>query len=74
MTNWKLPQFSGNGSFDHDTNNREAALVLVLPRPEEGKPAPSSVRQLCSAKGASLRAAISMSSRATLLVRSNKRR
>ena len=32
----KFLQFSGNGSFDHEADTREAALVLVLPRPEEG--------------------------------------
>ena len=35
MTNWQVLQFSGNGSFDHKTDTREAALVLVLPRQEE---------------------------------------
>ena len=32
----KFLQFSGVGSFDHEADTREAALVLVLPRPEEG--------------------------------------
>ena len=36
MTNWQVLQFSGNGSFDHEANPRDAALVLVLHRPEEG--------------------------------------
>ena len=36
MINWQVLQFSGDGSFDHEANTREAALVLVLPRPEEG--------------------------------------
>ena len=36
MTNWQVLQFSDNGSFGHDEDTREAALVLVLPRPEEG--------------------------------------
>ena len=36
MTNWQVLQFSGDGSFDHEADTREAALVLVLPRPEEG--------------------------------------
>ena len=36
MTNWKVLQVSGDGSFDHEADTREAALVLVLPRPEEG--------------------------------------
>ena len=35
-TNWQVLQFSGNGSFDHECNKREVALVLVFPRPEEG--------------------------------------
>ena len=32
----KFLQFSGDRSFDHEADTREAALVLVLPRPEEG--------------------------------------
>ena len=36
MTNWQVLQFSGNESFDYEADTREAALVLVLPRPEEG--------------------------------------
>ena len=36
MTNWQVLQFSGDGSFDLEADTREAALVLVLPRPEEG--------------------------------------
>ena len=36
MTNWQALQFSGDGSFDHEADTREAALVLVLPGPEEG--------------------------------------
>ncbi|WP_294117970.1 hypothetical protein [Thiolapillus sp.] len=36
MTNWQVLQFSGDGSFDHEADTREAALVFVLPRPEEG--------------------------------------
>ena len=36
MTNWQVLQFSGDGSFIHEADTREAALVLVLPRPEEG--------------------------------------
>ena len=36
MTDWQVLQFPGNGSFDHEADTREAALVLVLPRPEEG--------------------------------------
>ena len=35
MTNWQIVQFSGNGSSDPETDTREAALVLVLPRPEQ---------------------------------------
>ena len=36
MTNWQVLQFSGNGSFDHEANTREKALILVLPRSEKG--------------------------------------
>ena len=36
MNNWQVLQFSGNGRFDHEADTREAALVLVPPRPEEG--------------------------------------
>ena len=36
MTNWQVLQFSGDGSFDHEADTREAVLVLVLSRPEEG--------------------------------------
>ena len=36
MTNWQVLQFSGYGRFDHEADTREAALVFVLPRPEEG--------------------------------------
>ena len=36
MTNWQILQFSGDGSFHHEADTREAALVFVLPRPEEG--------------------------------------
>ena len=36
MTNWQALQFSGDGSFDHEADIREAAFVLVLPRLEEG--------------------------------------
>ena len=36
MTNWKVLQVSGHGSFDHETGIGEAALVLALLRPEEG--------------------------------------
>ena len=35
--NWQVLQFSGNGRFDHEADTREAALVLVLSRPEEGE-------------------------------------
>ena len=36
MNNRQVLQFSGDGSFDHEADTREAALVLVLSRPEEG--------------------------------------
>ena len=36
MTNWQVLQFSGDGRFDHEADTKEVALVLVLPRPEEG--------------------------------------
>ena len=36
MTNWQVLQFSGDGSFDHEADTREAALVLVLLRAEKG--------------------------------------
>ena len=36
MSNGQVLQFSGDGYFDHEANTREAALVLVLPRPEDG--------------------------------------
>ena len=36
MTYWQVLQFSGSGSFDPEADARVAALVLVLPRPEEG--------------------------------------
>ena len=36
MTNWQVLEVFGDGSFDHEADAREAALVLVLPRPEEG--------------------------------------
>ena len=36
MTSWQVLLFSGYGSFDHETDTTEAALVLFLPRPEEG--------------------------------------
>ena len=36
MTNWQVLQFSGSGSFDHEADTREAVIVLVLPRREEG--------------------------------------
>ena len=36
MTRLQVLQFSGNGSFDHKTDTTEAALVLVLLRPEGG--------------------------------------
>ena len=29
MINWQVLQFSGDGSFDHDADAREAALVPV---------------------------------------------
>ena len=35
-TNWQVLQFFGSGNFDHEADTRETALVLVLPRPEEG--------------------------------------
>ena len=35
MTNWQVLRSSGNGSFDHEVDTRETALVLVLPRSEE---------------------------------------
>ena len=34
--NWQVLQFSGDGSFDHKADTRESALVLVLPKAEEG--------------------------------------
>ena len=34
MTNWQVLKFSGDGGFDHEADTREAALVLVLPRPD----------------------------------------
>ena len=36
MTNWQVLQFSGDESFDREADTREAAIVLVLPKPEEG--------------------------------------
>ena len=36
MTYWQALQFSGNGSFEHEADTKEAALVLVLPRSEGG--------------------------------------
>ena len=36
MTYWQVLQFSGSGSFDPEADARVAALVLVLPRPEQG--------------------------------------
>ena len=36
MANWQVLQFSDDRSLDHDADTREATLVLVLPRPEEG--------------------------------------
>ena len=36
MTNWQVLQFSGDGSFGHEADTREEALVLVPSRPEEG--------------------------------------
>ena len=36
MTSWPVLQFSGYGSFDHEASIREAVLILVLSRPEEG--------------------------------------
>ena len=36
MANWQVLQFTDYGSFDYDADTREAALVLFLPRPEEG--------------------------------------
>ena len=35
MTKWKVLQLPSNGSFDHEADTREAALVLVLSRLEE---------------------------------------
>ena len=72
MTNWQVLQFSGDGNFDNEADARGMALVLVLPRSEEGpeRPeelAPSCVSEPCSAKRTSLRAATSMSSRASSL-------
>ena len=34
MTYKQVSQFSGNGNFDHETDTKEAALVLVLPGTE----------------------------------------
>ena len=36
MTNWQVFPFSGDGGFDNEADTREAALVLVLSRPEAG--------------------------------------
>ena len=36
MINWQVLQCSGTGSFDHEADTREAALVFVPPRSEEG--------------------------------------
>ena len=36
MTDLQILPFSVNGSFDHEADSIEVALVLVLPRPEEG--------------------------------------
>ena len=36
MTKWPVLLFSGDGSFDHEADIREATLILTLPRPEEG--------------------------------------
>ena len=58
MSNWQVLQVSGNGSFDHAADTREAALVLVFLRLEEGI-AYSILREgACSPKRTSLRAAI----------------
>ena len=36
MINWQVLQFSGTGSFDHEADTREAALVFVPSKSEEG--------------------------------------
>lgn len=36
MTDLQVLQLSVNGSFDHEADTIEAALILVLLRPEEG--------------------------------------
>ena len=36
MTKWKVLQLPSNGSFDHEADTRESALVLVLSKAEEG--------------------------------------
>ena len=75
MTNWQILQFSGDGSFDHEADTREAALVLVLPRPEEGIacsvfPEGALFRKEYFAEGSD----ITMSSRASSLATSAERR
>ena len=65
MINWEVLQFSSNGTFDHGTFTKEEALDLVLPGPEEGVACSVFREEPCSAKCTSLRAAISMSSRAS---------
>ena len=36
MTSWQVLQFSGSGSFDYGANTREAVLIFILSRSEEG--------------------------------------
>ena len=74
MTNWQVLQFSGNGSFDHEADTREAALVLVLPRPDEGIACSIVQEGALFRKAYFAEAVISISSRPSSLATSAKRR
>ena len=63
MTNWQVLRFSGKGSFDHEADTRETALVLVLPRQEESIACSILRDAALFCKRTSLKAAISLSTK-----------
>ena len=74
MTDLQILPFSVNGSFDHEADSIEVALVLVLPRPEEGIACSILCEGALFFAETLLRAAVSMFSRTSSLATIAERR
>ena len=74
MTSWQVLQFSGSGSFDYGANTREAVLIFILSRSEEGIACSILCEGALFFAETLLRAAVSMFSRTSSLATIAERR